>query len=90
MLTNKAVAELTKLCSASPATRKKKLGTDLAAIFEYPEVKKSVEASKLKQSLPPNLTEEQKSAIPPWLLELIMTLGPILLKRVLERLGIKL
>lgn len=88
-LNSQAVKALSELCQSSKATIKKKLGPDLAKVFDDPVVAQCVVASKMKQG-PLNLTEEQKAVLPPWLLSIVLTIGPILFKMILERLGIKL
>ena len=89
MLTNKAVVALATLGTLSDTTLKKKLGADLYKVLQEPEVKLAIQETKLKQAPAPHLTEEQKAALPPGILKLIQVLGPILLKLLLDRLGIK-
>lgn len=87
MLTVKAVAALSALSTLSDSTLKKKLGSDLYKVLQEPQVKLAIQEMKVKQG--PALTEDQKQALPPGILLLIQTLGPILLKLLLAKLGIK-
>lgn len=89
MLTNKAVAALASLSTLSDATLKKKLGADLCKVLQEPEVKKAITLTKMKQ-VGADVTGPDAQALPPGILLLIQTLGPILLRLILARLGIVL
>lgn len=89
MLTNKAVAALSSLGTLSNANLKKKLGPDLFQACCEPSVKAAITATKLKH-MGADVTGPDAQALPPGLLLLIQTLGPILLKLILKRLGITL
>lgn len=89
MLTNKAVEALSKLGTLSDARLKKKLGPDLFQVVQEPEVKKALAQMKMKQ-IGADVIGPDAQILPPGILLLIQTLGPILLKFILKRLGIEL
>jgi hypothetical protein len=89
MLTAKAVAALIKLCSDSSATRKKKLGTELAKIFDQTTVKQAVEATKLKQGpFGDAIDDALQTLLPASVFNLVQTIGPVALKLILDKLKV--